>query len=293
MVDDTGTTMPRRLLGRALREQRTDARITLEAAAKPLGCSAQKLRRIENGQTTASARDVQAMCQLYEISPELTDVLLALAGEANVTGWWHAHGESIPDWYDLYAGLEATAHRLREHSNLLIPPLLQTRAYTTEVYRSRPDLSQPERARLVKAQLARQALLHRRIPAPPRLDTVLSEAALMRLVDNPATMAAQLRHLLEQSHLPEVSIRVVPFTTGLYHGMITGPFVLLDFPPGNLGPSEPPIVYRESLTGALYLDRKHELDAYERCWTNLDETALDEEQSRHLIEKIMIEVHHG
>ncbi len=293
MVNDTGTTMPRRLLGRALREQRTGARITLEAAAKSLGCGAQKLRRIETGHATASARNVQAMCQLYEINPELTEVLLALAGEAKETGWWHAYGESIPDWYDLYAGLEASAYRLREHSDLLIPTLLQTRAYTTDVYRGRPDLNEPERARLLEAQLARQTLLHRRFPAPPRLDVVLSEAVLLRLVDSPATMTAQLKHLLEQSQLPEVSIRVVPFTVGLYHGMIIGSFVLLDFPPGNLGPAEPPIVYREALTGALYLDRPHELAAYERCWTNLDDVALNEEESRHFINKVMVEVHHG
>jgi hypothetical protein len=45
--------------------------------------------------------------------------------------------------------------------------------------------------------------------------------------------------------------------------------------------------------GALYLDRKEELAAYETIWTSLDALALDEEQSRQLINKIIEEVHYG
>jgi hypothetical protein len=47
------------------------------------------------------------------------------------------------------------------------------------------------------------------------------------------------------------------------------------------------------LTGALYLDRPQELAAYENVWSSLDALALDEGQSRQLINKIIGEVHHG
>ncbi|WP_430495939.1 Scr1 family TA system antitoxin-like transcriptional regulator [Micromonospora trifolii] len=56
---------------------------------------------------------------------------------------------------------------------------------------------------------------------------------------------------------------------------------------------EPSVVYHESLTGALYLDRPAELAAYEEIWASLDALALDPDQYRRFIEKILVEVHHG
>ncbi|MFG1866992.1 Scr1 family TA system antitoxin-like transcriptional regulator [Micromonospora arborensis] len=68
---------------------------------------------------------------------------------------------------------------------------------------------------------------------------------------------------------------------------------MLDFPPGNRTTPEPPVVYCESWTGALYLDRPEEYEAYEQVWTSLDDLTLDEAQSSQLINKIIGEVHHG
>jgi hypothetical protein len=90
-----------------------------------------------------------------------------------------------------------------------------------------------------------------------------------------------------------VSIRVVPLAAGPHQGSVAGSFVMLDFPPGNQTTPEPPVVYCESWTGALYLDRAEEIAAYEKIWTSLDAVTLDEGQSRHLIGKIIGEVHHG
>ena len=106
-------------------------------------------------------------------------------------------------------------------------------------------------------------------------------------------MAEQLRHLLDMSRLPNVSIRIVSLAAGLHFGAVAGAFVLLDFPPGKRIEPEPSVVYSESLTGALYLDRKEELAAYERVWASLDALALDEQQSRRLIHKIIEEIYHG
>jgi hypothetical protein len=122
---------------------------------------------------------------------------------------------------------------------------------------------------------------------------MLSEAVLLRPVGGCAAMAEQLRHLLGMSRLPNVSIRIVPLAAGLHFGTVAGAFVLLDFPPGNRIEPEPSVVYSESLTGAPYLDRKEELAAYERVWASLDALALDEQQSRRLIHKILEEIYHG
>ncbi|RQW89114.1 helix-turn-helix domain-containing protein [Micromonospora globispora] len=293
MAEDVGSTVPRRQLGRALRELRTEAQMTLDGAAQALECSRQKVWRIEAGLSTVRRLDVRAMCELYGATPELTGALTGLAGETRARGWWHAYGDTVPDWFELYVGLEAAAGRLREHDDTLVPGLLQTRGYASAVCQHRSGMTDDERERLVEVRLQRQALLRRRLPPPPRFDVMLSEAALLRVVGGPATMAEQLRHLVEMSWLPHVSIRVVPLAAGLHFGAVAGAFVLLDFPPGNRVEPEPSVVYSESVTGALYLDRKEELAAYERIWASLDSLALDEGPSRHLITKISEEAHHG
>ncbi|MEV4831055.1 helix-turn-helix transcriptional regulator [Micromonospora sp. NPDC049257] len=293
MVEVTGSSVPRRHLGRVLRELRTEACMTLDAAAEALECSRHKMWRIESGLGMVRGVDVRAMCELYGARRALTAALVALAGETRGRGWWHAYGDPVPEWFDLYGGLESAACRLREHAGALVPALLQTRAYAAATCPHRPGATDDERERPVEARLRRQDLLRRRLPRPPRYEVLLCEAALLREVGGAAAMAGQLRHLAKVSRLPQVSIRVLPLAAGAHDGALTGSFVLLEFPLGLRADPDPPVVYQESLTGALYLDRPAEWAAYEQVWAGLDGVALDEEESRRLIVKIGEELHPG
>ncbi|MFF5171344.1 helix-turn-helix domain-containing protein [Micromonospora sp. NPDC000089] len=292
MAEDMGSTVPRRRLGRTLRDLRTEAGITLDAAAEALECSRQKVWRIESGLGSVRGVDVRAMCELYGVAAELAGALTALAGETRAKGWWHAYGDAIPDWFELYVGLESAACRIRRYDEALVPGLLQTRGYANAVYQHRSEVTGEERDRLVQVRLQRQSLLSRRLPAAPAMDVILSEGALLRIVGDRPTMAEQLRHLLDLGERETVSIRVLPLSVGLHRGVEAGTFVMLEFPIGNRSTPEPPVIYSESWTGALYLDRPEEFAAYEKVWTSLDQLALDEGQSRHLINKIIGEVHH-
>lgn len=72
------------------------------------------------------------------------------------------------------------------------------------------------------------------------------------------------------------------------------PFVLLGFPAtkGGRAAPEPSVVYSESLTGALYLDKPDELRTYQEVWTALDALALGQADSRDLIKRIVGEMRH-
>ncbi|WP_425412975.1 Scr1 family TA system antitoxin-like transcriptional regulator [Micromonospora nigra] len=135
-----GPLVPRRQLGRALRDLRTEARTTLDGAAEAMQCSRQKMWRIETGLGPTRAVDVKALCDLYGATPELTGALTALANETKAKGWWHSYGDAVPDWFELYVGLESAASRLREHDDTLVPGLLLTPGYTRGVYENRPDM---------------------------------------------------------------------------------------------------------------------------------------------------------
>ncbi|SIM83657.1 helix-turn-helix domain-containing protein [Micromonospora cremea] len=293
MADDMGSTVPRRQLGRALRELRTEARMTLDGAAEAMQCSRQKMWRIETGLGPVRALDVKALCELYGATPDLAGALTALAAETEAKGWWHSYGDAVPDWFELYVGLESAASRLREHDDTLVPGLLQTPGYTRGVYQNRPNMATDELEEVLEVRRRRQEILVRRLPKAPKLEWVLSEAVLLRRVGGPAVMAEQLDRLLERTELPNVSIRVLPLSAGAHYGALAGAFVMLDFPRVNRVVPDQSVVYSESVTGALYLDKPDEFAVYEKVWASLLDLALDEEQSKGMIGKIKEEVHHG
>src|ERR1700691_2497797 len=85
-----GSTVPRRQLGRYLRELRGAAGLTARAAARELERSEPTLWRIETGQTSVRSLDVEQMCRLYGASGDMTKALMALAKETKAKGWWQA-----------------------------------------------------------------------------------------------------------------------------------------------------------------------------------------------------------
>jgi transcriptional regulator with XRE-family HTH domain len=290
MADDVGSTVVRRQLGRYLRGLRERARLSQDEAATALDCSRQKIWRVESGAVPVRSRDVKVLCNLYAAGSEVTRELAALALETGAKGWWHAYGDVVPGWFSLYVGLEIVACRLRHYNGELVPALLRTAPYAAAIQRNRPNLTDVERNQLTAVEVRRRALLDRQSPAPPRLDVVLSEAVLHRRIGDRAGMLGQLRHLDQVGTRPNVSLRILPLDAGPTLASEAGAFTVLDFPSGEgLPPIEPTTVYRESLTGALYLDRPVEVAAYEEAWSGLDGLALNKAESSSLIKTTMAE----
>ncbi|MFK3982627.1 helix-turn-helix domain-containing protein [Micromonospora sp. NPDC050397] len=284
---DTGSSVPRRQLGRLLRQARETAGLSLETAAKEQEWSRATMYRVEGGYNAVRKSDVISMCRLYSVSPEMTEAMIGLAVESKAKGWWHAYGDAIPGWFDLYLGLEAAASRLRHFQPTSVPGLLQTRRYAEALLGSHPGIPDHEVGRLVEVRMERQQLLQRRSPVPPQLDVFLSEDPLRRSVPG---MSQQLTHLIAAGERRRVSIRVVPTTARLSYVLTSGAFIILDFPAVGVRAPEPTTVYCEALTGALYLDKPAEVAAYDAAWDALDELALDPGQSADLIAKIAKEV---
>jgi transcriptional regulator with XRE-family HTH domain len=280
----TGSTVPRRQLGRYLRDQRNRSRLTIKAAALKLEWSEAKIWRIESGQTSLRSHDVAAMCEVYGAPPDLTEALKGLAKETKARGWWHSYGDVIPEGFDVYIGLEEAASQLDWYESELVPGLLQTEDYARALVRARnPSLDDDQVAPKVRLRIARQALLTR-VTNPPKLDVVLNEAILRRPVGGDKVMAGQLERLIEASGLPNVSIKVIPFAAGLHHGVWSRPFVILRFPRNGDGTeTEPPTVYVEGFTGDLYLDKSHEIDRYTAAFKAIRASSLNETASRDFI----------
>jgi hypothetical protein len=279
-----GSTVPRRQLGRYLRDLRGSAGLTVRAAAKQLERSEPTIWRMESGLVSVRSVEVEIMCRLYGASADMTKALMALARETKAKGWWQTYGDVVPEWFDLFVGLEAAANRMAEYEHSVIPGLLQSEGYArTLITAENPGETAQEINRRVELRLGRQVILKRPVD-PPALKVALREAVLRSPVGGMAVMADQLDHLAEVSELPNVSLRVVPATAGYHPGIVTGSFTVLRFPLNGGGvDSEPPTIYQEMYTGALYLDKPAEVERFDTAFEAIWDAALDERSSKNLI----------
>ncbi|MCF2531961.1 helix-turn-helix domain-containing protein [Yinghuangia soli] len=132
-------------------------------------------------------------------------------------------------WFGHFVKLEKTAKEIRVFSAQLVPGLLQTEEYARALYETHePPRSAKEIEEQVAARMARQQILVRADPPPPRAWFILDEAVLRRWPNAPDVARPQLRKLLEVGKLPHVTILVVPFAQGTHAGR-DGSQIVLSF----------------------------------------------------------------
>jgi DNA-binding XRE family transcriptional regulator len=289
VTTETGSTVPRRQAGRLMKQLREQAGISLMAAAEELEFSRARMYRIENGEVSLRKHDVLAMCAFYGANAQITEVLVGLARESKAKGWWHAYGDVVPAWFELYVGMETAAERLRHYAPGVIPGLLQNREYAEWVFRKRVDLDEAGVQNAVAVRLERQELLRRHSPRPPVLEVIIDEGVLRRSIADTLGMQKQLAHLVNISQRPGVSVRVLPFSVGPHSASSAGSFTILDFPTLGAAAPEPTTIYSENLTGALYLDKAREVETYSGIWRELERAALDQRASDDFIGTIIKE----
>ncbi|GAB4584269.1 helix-turn-helix domain-containing protein [Nocardia sp. IFM 10818] len=286
-MSDHGSTLPRRQLGRYLREGRMQCNMTIAEAAGLMEWSESKLQRLETGNAEKiRVLDIRELCRIYDFDEEFSAALLGLAQQASVKSWWHEYDDLIPEGFNVYVGLEASARALISYQPDLIPGLMQTADYARVLISDYwPDAAVDQLDRRVQLKMRRQSLLTRK-RSPATFDVVIHETALRRVVGAPQIMAAQLRRVADMSTLPSIAVRVLPFSAGVPIGHTVGPFVILEFgrDSGNR-PVEPTVVYLENFLGDLYLEKQAAVEKYHQAYQSLRRAALDEASSRDLLRK--------
>ncbi|MEV5824349.1 helix-turn-helix transcriptional regulator [Spirillospora sp. NPDC052242] len=253
----SGSTVRRILLGSQLRRLREAKGVTRQDAGYVIRASESKISRLELGRVSFKERDVDDLLSLYGVTAKSErDALLQLAREANTPGWWHRYNDVLPGWFQTYVGLEESAALIRTYELQFVPGLLQSEGYARAVIRlGNAGASEQEIDQRVELRLQRQERLTG--PDAPRLWAVLDEGALRRPIGGPEVMRGQFEHLIEMSKLPNVTIQIMPFRFG-GHAAEGGAFSILRFPEQDL----PDVVYVENLTGAMYLDKRDDVDTY-------------------------------
>jgi transcriptional regulator with XRE-family HTH domain len=250
-------TVLRMLLGARLRALREARGVSAVEAADTIRASVSKISRMEAGKVDLDERDVTDLLRLYGVTDSgALAATVSLTRDANKADWWHRYSDVLPDWFEVYISLEAAASLIRTYEVQFVPGLLQVEDYARAVIKlGFPDAREDELEQRVGLRMARQKCLFE--AAAPRLWAVVDEAVLRRPLGGTRAMRAQLKHLIEVTELPNVTMQVIPFTAG-GHAAAGGAFTILRF----AEPALPDVVYLEQLGSALYLDKPHTVQAY-------------------------------
>ncbi|MFC6897148.1 helix-turn-helix domain-containing protein [Nonomuraea dietziae] len=276
--EQASPTVRRLKLGQELRQLRERRGLTGARAAKELGWSPSKVSRIEAAKTKPSHDDVQAFAKLYKCDDQL-DELLGLVVDAYQRGWWEDYEGTLPGGYTRLLGLEAEATSQQNWEPQVVPGLLQTEDYAREVILASRGIVRITHSGVrsrVEARLDRQQrVLHRADPCI--LHIILDESALMRRFGEPSVMRAQMEHLIQLSVLPHVSVQVLPLES--LHPVNTGAFIHLKFAAFD------DVVYLEQLYNPRFVEDPEMVAGYETAFDHIRSEALDENESRVLIQR--------
>ncbi|GGV09143.1 transcriptional regulator [Actinomadura cremea] len=186
-----------------LRFLREGAGLSLTQAGKIIGISRSSVCNMESGRQRPQEYQMAKLDEVYGTG-RLLQLLL-----------WFARMMHDPDWGRQLVKYEEEAHLIKVYHGQVIPLALQTDGYTwCYVQAGTPkdfDIEMAERVARRKFFLDKGADVE--------MWAVIDESALARLVGSRDVMREQLQHLYTMAQLPQVSIRVVPFTSGAHLGV--------------------------------------------------------------------------
>lgn len=262
-------------LATELKRLREAAGFTIAEVCRRTRINRATLQRNEAGQAVPQPRNLQDLLSLYRVKEPERSLLVELAAQHDVHGWWQAYKDLLPQDYGTFVGFEAQAAEERDYSGPFMPGLLQVEAYAAAVVRGTiPGIDEAEVAKRVKVKMQRQSAL--RAEQPLQLYAIVEEGAIRRSVGGAPVMREQLRALAD---LPDgVQLHVVPFSAGAHPGM-AGPFSLLRF----RQPRAPQAVFIETGAGQLIVEEQVDIRRYEGMWEAIAAASLSAEESANLI----------
>jgi transcriptional regulator with XRE-family HTH domain len=261
-------------LGAELRAVRHSKGLTLQQLAGRLGRDHSTVSRWERGATKPSIQDASAFLAVLDVIGEERDRILELTQHDGLRDW------IVPPVGQRLAALmeyERVASVITEVNPLLIPGLLQTRAYARSIMLGW-GAAEEEADRSAAVRGDRQGVLTRRNPA--EYVAVIGASALVYPPCSGDIMREQCDRLLAMSVRPNISLRILPQRKGIYNPSLDGPFILLDLP------RDTPVVYLESYGATSIITNRGAIDLYLRAIDELNRAALSESESARFIRDI-------
>jgi hypothetical protein len=276
-------TIPRVLLGEALKQLRSAAGVTLDAAAQVIGKDRPRLVKVLDGKATLSTEELEALVDFFGAKDPARAEILALGIQARKRATGSPYLDLAPGSFRRIAWLEAMATDIWIYEKGIFPSFVQSPAYIDAVMRTTEGIwwDRPGNiSDLVEFRLERQ----RRVletDSPKRMEVMLSDDALMAPFGGPEVMRGQLEHVLAMiERHPNLTVRIVPVEAS-GNPVQGGGLIMLRFgellrPVGFL-----PVVYGPS----VYLDETEDTERIMRAFNRLRDLALSPQATRVFLEK--------
>lgn len=262
-----------RALGVALRKAREARGVGLRELARQLDDDPGALSRYETGERASKPEKVSQILATLGVRGEDYDSIMALTRDSEGPLWIAVSLHQRQRQVEAMLEFEDMASRITVVDPLLIPGLLQTRGYAEGIMKADEDVPASEIRTRVAVRMGRQSVLDRANPV--RLDAFVGEGVLDQLIGTPSVMAEQLRWLLEIGGRDNLTIRVMPKSSG-WHPGLEGMFNLIE--------SEPlPVVLLDTRRSSVFLHEQADVDSYRRAVERVARIAMSPEDSAGLI----------
>jgi transcriptional regulator with XRE-family HTH domain len=280
-------TFERRQLGLTLRRLRDRAGKPQQAIADLLEKTRTRIVQLEDGTANISQEDLVKLLDFLDVTGDERKTVIELANQARKRQKRRVYVDQLPDAYQRWADLEASATEINCFETGLIPGLLQTEDYLRAVLSECEVFWEPsvtEGSDRLAHRLERQ---HRVLDEPDgrMLRFVVNEDALRANMGSPEVMRGQLQHLLDldRAHR-DLTIRVLP--NDAFGNPLRG-HGLWFFGFGDRGA---PVCYAPSVLGpSTYYDREADTARLLRAFYRVWELTLSRTASRRLIESLLKE----
>ncbi|QTZ93372.1 helix-turn-helix domain-containing protein [Streptomyces auratus] len=261
---------PRQRFVEELRLRRAQKGDSLRQLGDALGWDWSLFGKMESGQTLGSPEVVQALDQHYGTP----DLLLTL--------WELAAGDptQFKERYRRYMALEAEAVSLWHYGVSILPGMLQTHGYASEVLAA-GGIKGEELTRQVEARMGRRELLVGE-DAPP-FRTILSEAVLRTSLEDAGQWRKQLESLAEATERPNLTVHVLPHDSGP-HGLVSTDVMFLRLPDGCT------VAYTENAHHGELIQETGSVERLQRAYDAVRDLALSPAESRKFIMRMLEEV---
>jgi transcriptional regulator with XRE-family HTH domain len=250
--DQQGAPTPRQIFGKMVRYYRVRAGLSRQDVARQISKSLSLVQAIELGERSATMQVTEDMDRVFQADGDLLQLREEMA---EALGY-----EAFAVWFRDWVHREAEAVRLRNFEPVIVPGLLQTKAYARAIIATRFGITADEIEEEVGLRLERQQILARE--KPPALWVILDEWVLRRPVGGLDVMLEQINHLIEAAQQPHISIEIIPADTGA-HTSLAGAFVIADFA------NEPSICHQEGSLRGVPIEEPDDVTSMELKWDTL------------------------
>jgi transcriptional regulator with XRE-family HTH domain len=253
------------LFADVLREARHKTGLSSDELGDKLGYSGATIRSVESGHRVPKP-DLAKRADEFFGFPKIFEIMEERLRDL-----------PFPASYRPFVPHEKAARVLRIFEPALVTGLFQTPEYARAVLGKRPHASEDEVENLLAARLARQETLTR--DDPPLVYALLDEAVLHRPVAATEEMHAQLMHLADLATWRNISVQIVPYSSGGHIGLL-GAFTIAEMPDMST------IVYLENAADGQTVEDSDHVSQIVALFDSLRGEALPVGASRDFILKV-------